>query len=143
MKDIGTALIIIGIVAVIYFQIGFDTSISVDYNKSGYSKPDGFPDRVNNLGLMQDKQNYTIISLAITIFGIILFVKGKKNNSNNDTSTDENEDAEITSIKDNEPLDEVDNIFFCKKCGTENILDRNEILDRKYHCDNCKIENLI
>ena len=141
MKDVGTALIIIGIVAVIYFQVGFDTSVSVDYNKSGYSKPNGFPDKVNNLGLMQDKQNYTIISLAVILFGIILFVKGKKNNIN---VLIENEDLPVEkAVNNKEQLDESDNIFFCKKCGNENILDRHEMDNRKYFCDKCKIENLI
>ena len=50
MRDIGIALIIIGIVRVIYFQISFDTSVAVNYKETGYSKPNGFPDRVNNLG---------------------------------------------------------------------------------------------
>jgi len=87
MKQIGKILIIIGIMGVIYFQIFFNTSVPTNINRSNYITKD-FPEKVTNSGLMQDKQNYTFISMGLLIIGVILFVADKrykeKNKNNND-----------------------------------------------------------
>ncbi len=141
MKEIGKVLILIGILGTIYFQTAFDTSVVVNYDKTGYSKPSGFPDKVNNLGLIQDKQNYTIISLASILFGIILLVAGKDKNDEKEKIQDENEESE--SDISNSDDDESDNTFFCKKCGHEQELDEQEIANKRFFCCNCNEENII
>jgi hypothetical protein len=65
MKTVGSLLC--GLAALLLFYAFFmDTSVAVDYQNGNQF---GFPDRVNNLGLMADKQNYMI-------FGAILFIGG-------------------------------------------------------------------
>lgn len=138
MKEFGIVLILLGIIGIIYFQTAFDTSVLVDYKGTGYSKPSGFPDRVNNIGLMQDKQNYTIISLGLAIVGIILFLAGSKNKKaqeENGADIDGNEIEETKTIS--------DDTYYCKKCGHEQELDYQELENKKYYCCNCKIENII
>jgi hypothetical protein len=139
MKEIGIALFLLGIIGIIYFQTSFDTSVVVNYDKTGYSKPSGFPDRVNNIGLMKDKQNYTIISLGTALFGIILFVAGKNKNKVNSKDESEEIDAKIIVSEENES----NNVFFCKKCGHEQELDEQEMENKRFYCCNCNVENLI
>lgn len=67
MKYVGFIICMIGI-ALLAFAFTMDTSISVDY-PGGNSF--GLPDRVNNLGLMQDKQNYMILGAVLTVIGFI------------------------------------------------------------------------
>jgi hypothetical protein len=138
MKQLGIVLILLGIVGLIYFQTAFDTSVTVDYKGTGYSKPSGFPDRVNNIGLMQDKQNYTIISLGSAIIGLILFLAGNRNKKAEDENEDdtyENETEETKTIS--------DDTYYCKKCGHEQELDCQELENKKFYCCNCKVENII
>ena len=79
---------------------------------------------------MQDKQNFTIISLAVLLFGIILYIKGKKK------PEEDVEDEE-------EPVEVDDDTYFCKKCGHQQELDYQELQNKKYYCVNCKVENVI
>lgn len=75
---IGTALISLGFIGAFYFIFIFDTTVSVPYmNILGQSFGGG---RVNNFGLMQDRQNGIILSSVITIIGLILTLTGIKNN---------------------------------------------------------------
>lgn len=48
--------------------MGMDTSVLVD---SAYPSLTGM--RVNNLGLISEKQNYTVIAVAFLILGVLLF----------------------------------------------------------------------
>lgn len=61
------------------YAINFDTSVAVIYD-GGNSL--GLPERVNNLGLMQQKQTYLIISGILVVAGIILIVFAKPSNRN-------------------------------------------------------------
>jgi|WetSurMetagenome_2_1015567.scaffolds.fasta_scaffold22599_3 hypothetical protein len=131
MKQFGTFLIIAGIIGILFFQLGFDTSVKVDYEKTGYSKPSGFPERVNNLGLMQDKQNYTLISFGIIIVGVILFVTGKKN-----------EEKVIKEDTERQPIVK-SNAYKCSKCGLVSELEPAEIEKKKFTCLYCATENII
>jgi hypothetical protein len=80
MKAIGGILLGLGIIFLLY-AITMDTSVAVEY-ENGNSL--AFPDRVNNIGLMNDQSNYTIISLGMIIIGIVLLII--KNNSDKHTS---------------------------------------------------------
>jgi len=66
MSAIGTLLIIIGTIALIS-SFMMDTSVAL------------FNDRINNIGLMADKQNYIVISGLILLIGVLinLFCKRK------------------------------------------------------------------
>lgn len=81
MKSLGIFLIVIGSIwAIIAFNM--DTSISTGLGSidSNY----GLPTRVNNLGLMAERQNHLILSGLTVVIGILLFGFGSiANNSSN------------------------------------------------------------
>ena len=69
MKTISIILIIAGGSLALY-SLTMDTSVAVNYpNGNSF----GFPDRVNNMGLMNDKQNYLMFSGVLLVIGTILF----------------------------------------------------------------------
>jgi hypothetical protein len=74
MKTIGIILLSIGIILGIY-ALTMDVSVKVDYPGGN---PYGLPDRVNNLGLMNDRQNYSIFAGVLSIIGIVLVLIPKK-----------------------------------------------------------------
>lgn len=65
MKTAGFIVVFIGLILAV-LVLSMDTSV---YTDTGV--------RVNNLGLMSEKQNYLILTGVIIIAGVILFVKGK------------------------------------------------------------------
>ena len=69
MKALGTILIFGGLILAIYALLFMDTSVAVNYSNGNSF---GFPERVNNLGLMADRQNYLIGSGISIIIGILL-----------------------------------------------------------------------
>jgi hypothetical protein len=71
---IGLLLLIVGLGVAGYFLAFFDVSVPVDYQASDY----GFPDRVNNIGLMADRNNGIVIGFALAIGGGVLMVIGRK-----------------------------------------------------------------
>jgi hypothetical protein len=80
MKKIGMFLIGISIVCLIYFTFIMDTSVKVNY-KEGNNM--GLPERVNNIGLMNDKQNFIIVSGVLLITGVLLSLYGKNEDTEN------------------------------------------------------------
>lgn len=66
MKVIGYILMIAGLIAMV-FAINMDVSVST------------YGGRVNNIGLMSDRQNYLIFSAVIFLAGVILTIFGSKN----------------------------------------------------------------
>lgn len=80
MKVFGGILLGLGLLLLLY-AVTMDTSVAVEYD-NGNSL--GFPERVNNIGLMNDQSNYTIISLGMIIVGIVLLIV--QNNSNKQTT---------------------------------------------------------
>jgi hypothetical protein len=66
MKKIGTALLVFGIISLIAV-LSMDTSVPTD----SFS-------RVNNLGLMQEKQNFMMLSGLIVLVGAMLMGFGLK-----------------------------------------------------------------
>lgn len=69
MKKLGNILIVIGIILMSYSILFMDVSVEVEH-------PEGLntdiPSRVNNLGLMADRQNYLIVASVFIIVGLIL-----------------------------------------------------------------------
>jgi hypothetical protein len=77
MKEFGAVLLLLGILGIFYFQYGFDTSINIESGKNAYSKPYNPGERDNqNVGLIQDKNNYTYLSVGVTVIGAVLFTSG-------------------------------------------------------------------
>lgn len=138
MKPLGGLLIFFGITALI-FSMQIDTSVEVKYpGGSGY----GMPERVNNIGLMNEKQNRLMLSGILLIGGIILFAVGKTKERSIADSESENVKA---TEKANEPDFEPDgkNIFYCQKCGSRLELEESEIEQKSFQCPNCKSFNVI
>ena len=69
MKSIGGRGMIVGGIFLFWSMFIFDTSVSVN----GY----GFGQRVNNLGLMNDKRNYITVSGIMFLAGLIMFMFDK------------------------------------------------------------------
>ncbi|WP_265497942.1 zinc ribbon domain-containing protein, partial [Providencia rustigianii] len=65
MKALGIALLIIGSIAAI---ASFSMEISV---------ATGYGNRVNNIGLMSDRQNFILISCFIILCGLLVVIFGK------------------------------------------------------------------
>ncbi|MBM2820549.1 MAG: Glycerol-3-phosphate acyltransferase [Candidatus Berkelbacteria bacterium] len=71
----GVLVMIGGIVAVIYFAMFFDTSVVTPTTQMFGQTLGG--DRVNNLGLMNDRSNGIMIGIGAAIFGLILSIVTK------------------------------------------------------------------
>jgi hypothetical protein len=97
MRIIGIILTLLGIALCIY-ALTMDTSVRVDYPMGNFF---GLPERVNNLGLMNDKQNYLIVSGVISIIGVIFIVmkKNKSKEMNNNNNSFVNNSDETLTIK--------------------------------------------
>jgi DNA-directed RNA polymerase subunit RPC12/RpoP len=138
MKSLGGLLIFFGISALI-FSLQMDTSIEVKYpGGTGY----GMPERVNNIGLMNEKQNRIMLSGILLIDGIILFAVGKTK----ERSIAESESENVrTKDEADDPDYEPDGkrIFYCQKCGRRLELEESEIEHKSFQCPNCKSLNVI
>jgi hypothetical protein len=69
MKTIGSLLCGLGALLLLY-AFFMNTSVAFDYQDGNQF---GFPDRINNLGLMADKQNYMIFSAILFSGGSIMY----------------------------------------------------------------------
>ena len=74
MKNVGIIAWVAGALFGLY-GLSMDVSVQVDYS-SGNSY--GFPDRVNNLGLMSQRQNYLIISGVLLLAGTLIIALRNK-----------------------------------------------------------------
>ena len=79
MKYLGMILFISGLLLV-GFALTMDVSLQVDYQ---YGNPLGLPDQVNNLGLMDERQNYMIFGSIICILGMITVITYEKKSKSN------------------------------------------------------------
>lgn len=68
-RVIGSLLVAIGIVLAIYALLFMDTSVDVNYPMGNSF---GLPEKVNNLGLLADKQNYLIGAGISIILGLAI-----------------------------------------------------------------------
>lgn len=73
MKTTGISILICGILLGLY-ALTMDTSVKVDYPNGNTF---GLPERVNNIGLMSDRQNYLILAGVLTILGVIINIVGR------------------------------------------------------------------
>ena len=73
LKHLGFGLFAIGCLVTIYFFIGYDTSVEVPTTEWFGQEIGG--GRVNNLGLMQNRQNGIIFGAMITFIGLFLGFK--------------------------------------------------------------------
>lgn len=71
---LGLLLLICGLMAAVFFGAIFDVSVEVPYTGPSF----GLPDRVNNVGLMADRQNGIIFGFAAAIAGGALMFVGRK-----------------------------------------------------------------
>ncbi len=67
IKTLGTLVLIIGLLLAGYYFLLFDQSV-----------PSGLGGRVNNLGLIADRQNGIIAGLGLCVVGAILYVFGNR-----------------------------------------------------------------
>lgn len=72
---IGLLLLVLGIGIAGYFLLFFGVSVPVDYEGNNSF---ALPERVNNIGLMADRNNGIIIGLALAMAGGVLMVVGRK-----------------------------------------------------------------
>ena len=69
---LGCLFTLVGVAGAVYFLVFFDVSVatpSITQEVLGIS-------RVNNIGLMQDRQNGLIISLVVGVVGVALLIAG-------------------------------------------------------------------
>lgn len=76
MRTLGIIILIIGIVLGIY-ALSMDTSVQVNYDGNSF----GLPERVNNIGLMNTKQNLVIVAGVLAIIGTLILILKKSNNA--------------------------------------------------------------
>ena len=74
MQVVGLLMVLLGIGGMFYFLVGFDTSVEVPTTQIADMTVGG--GRVNNLGLIGDRQSGIIVSAAAAVLGGILIVIG-------------------------------------------------------------------
>jgi uncharacterized membrane protein len=124
-KIFGIFVILIGI-GIGYYAFIMDTTVKVNYSKGNNM---GLPERVNNLGLMSDKQTYLIISAFLIIGGSMLVaIAANSTNSTKKTEKDrnyeKNSSIETTSAPSycsncGKPYSPTESIKFCSECGNK------------------------
>lgn len=63
LQAVGSVLVVLGCIITFYFLQIFDPSVST--NRTSYLAPD----RVNNIGLLQTRQNGVIVGVALSVIG--------------------------------------------------------------------------
>lgn len=84
MRGFGLLLLLGGCVGVLYFY-GQDTSVAVPESSFGGINIGG--GRVNNIGLMQERQNGLMVSIGAAIVGAILMALAPKSEADADTKS--------------------------------------------------------
>lgn len=89
-KDLlGGLLVIVGM-GLLYFGLTMDTSVEIKYPENTEILNLDLPERVNNLGLMQDKQNYLMFGGICFVLGLIVvyaFPSSKKEEEEEEIET--------------------------------------------------------
>lgn len=151
MKIIGIILIVVGL---IWAGIAFNSDVTVATGSNSLSRSYNLPDRVNNIGLMAERQNHLILSGITIIIGILLFGFGSlSENSNN------NAQGKIACPFCSEKI--ISGAKFCRFCQKE--LPDSEIIKEELiakeepfietvnnkkkplvykHCNNCHVLNV-
>ncbi len=68
-------MIFIGVLSLTY-SFTMNTTVKVDYQGNNQLN---LPERVNNVGLMDEKHNYMIFGSVLAIFGVVVYDKKSKN----------------------------------------------------------------
>jgi hypothetical protein len=76
MKEFGAILLVLGLSGIYFFQYEFDTSITIEPGRFNYSQPYNPKEKDGNIGLLQDKRNYTLGSVGVTTIGAVLLITG-------------------------------------------------------------------
>ncbi len=71
---IGFSLVAAGVLGIAFFLFGFDTSIATPPNPLAASIK--FPERVNNIGLLDVQQSGIIVSCFVAMGGLNMFLAG-------------------------------------------------------------------
>lgn len=82
MRTLGIVILIIGVILGIY-ALSMDTSVQVNSDGNSF----GLPERVNNIGLMNTKQNLIIVAGVLAIIGTLILIF-KKSSTAEDQSLD-------------------------------------------------------
>jgi len=121
-KTFGIFIILIGI-GIGYYAFIMDTTVKVNYSEGNNM---GLPERVNNLGLMSDKQTYLIVSAFLIIGGLILVTIADNSNekSEKNTTCKKSTSKEITSAPSyctncGKAYLPNDSVIFCPECGNK------------------------
>ena len=135
MKIAGYTLIVIGIIGIIFaFAMNVTATVPAKDYGSGIKTEET---KVNNVGLMDDRRNYLILSGIIVLSGVMLVGFGGI--------------LEIMDIR-NKNLEHLtvhtkiiksDNIQKCSYCGAVSELDQTDIMNKKFICPNCNKENTV
>lgn len=119
MKYFGYLMFTAGLILLL-IAFTMDTSVAVDYPNGNEF---GLPERVNNLGLMADKQNYMIFGAILSVLGIIIGVTYEKK--------DEKESAEKVCPKCAENVKKEAKI--CRYCSHTFVEEEND--DEEFEMD--------
>ena len=74
MKNLGILIMFLGILLLTH-AFTMDTTVKVDYQGNNQLN---LPERVNNIGLMDDKHNYMILGGILAILGVLIYDKKSK-----------------------------------------------------------------
>lgn len=77
---VGILLLLVGMAVTAYYLAFFETSVEVAKETIGNSKVG----RVENIGLISQRQNGLIVGLAVALFGLISLIAGIFKSSKND-----------------------------------------------------------
>jgi hypothetical protein len=116
-SNIGLWVATFGVCGLVFFAFVFDTSV---YAGNGI--------RVNNLGLMQDRQTGLIVSALIAALGVVIIFLPQKNESGSDlgTSTAPTNPSKSNWSKERNIGSDEYQIYLVKKYGIE----KNEVLGK-------------
>jgi uncharacterized integral membrane protein len=93
MRTLAIIILVIGIILGIY-AVSMDTSVAVNYEGNSF----GLPERVNNIGLMNRKQNTIIVAGVLSIIGTLILVFKKNEETESAVNTIPQKQS-VTEIK--------------------------------------------
>ena len=135
MKIAGYILIVIGIIGILFaFTMNVTATVPPKDYGSGIKTEET---KVNNVGLMDNRRNYLILSGIIVLSGVMLVGFG----GILEIIDISNKNSEYLTI--HTKISESDNIQKCSFCGAVSELDQNDIINKKFICQNCNKENTV
>jgi len=128
-KQAGSIVILLGLIGLIFFFFIFDTSVSVN----------GLNMRVNNIGLMQDRQNGIMFSILALVIGVFLVIFANKEENEALSKLANNRPASTLSgfVGSKDLSNDAYRLYLTKKYDVE----KNSTLE-KFSCGGAVFENL-